>query len=255
MHIDSHAVVSPEAVLGEDISVGPFSIIESDVHIGSGTCIGSNVVIAAGSRVGNNCKIFHGAVIGTAPQDLKFEGEYTTVSIGDDTVVREYSTINRGTKASGKTAVGSRCLIMAYVHIAHDCLIGNNVILANAVNMAGHVFIDDFATVGGIVPIHQFVRIGKYAFVGGGFRTPQDVPPYVLAAGEPLSYMGVNTVGLKRNNFSPDLINRIKSVYKTIYKEKMNVSQALEFLKADEEKISEIQEIYRFIRESERGII
>jgi len=255
MNIDSRAIVNPEADIAEDVSIGPFSIIEEDVIIKSGTKIESNVVIAAGSRIGKNCRIFHSAVIGTIPQDLKFEGEYTNVYIGDNTTIREFCTINRGTKASGKTIVGSDCLLMIYVHIAHDCVIGDNVILSNTVNMAGHVQIDDYAIIGGVVPIHQFVHIGKYAFIGGGLRVDRDVPPYVLAAGQPLAYKGLNSVGLRRKNFPPELRSRIKSVYNTIYNKNMNVTQALEYLNADEEQTPEIQEIYRFIKSSERGII
>lgn len=255
MKIHKYAIVSSDAEIEAEVSVGPFTVVESDVQIGSGTIIDSNVLIAPGSRIGKNCHIFHGAVIGTIPQDLKFEGEYTTLKIGDHTTIREYCTINRGTKESGTTIVGSNCLLMAYVHIAHDCVIGSNVILANAVNMAGHVSIDDYATVGGIVPIHQFVRIGKHSFIGGGFRVDKDVPPYILAAGQPLKYMNLNIVGLRRRNFPRELINKIKSVYKLIYQSNMNTSQALELLKNEQEQIPELKEIYQFIEKSDRGII
>ena len=255
MQIDKYAVVSPDAEIDSDVIIGPFSVIQSDVQIGSGTIIDSNVLIAPGSRSGKNCHIFHGAVIGTIPQDLKFEGEYTTLKIGDYTTIREFCTLNRGTKESGTTIVGSNCLIMSYVHIAHDCVIGNNVILANVVNMAGHVSIDDYVIIGGIVPIHQFVRIGKHSFIGGGFRVDRDVPPYILAAGQPLKYMSLNNVGLRRRNFPRELINKIKSAYKLIYQSNMNTSQALEILKSNEEQIPEIKEIYQFIEKSNRGII
>ncbi|MFC1477421.1 acyl-ACP--UDP-N-acetylglucosamine O-acyltransferase [candidate division KSB1 bacterium] len=255
MRIDERAVIHPEASLADDIHVGPFSIIEQDVIIESGTKIESNVVIASGSRIGQNCRIFPGAVIGTIPQDLKFEGELTTVHIGNNTTVREYCTINRGTKESGKTVVGDDCLLMAYVHVAHDCVLGDHVILANAVNMAGHVSIDDWVIIGGLVPIHQFVRIGTHAFIGGGFRVDKDVPPYVMAAGQPLEYKGLNSIGLRRRNFSPALREKIKSVYRTIYRQGLNKSQALEQLGAEAEEVPEIQEIYRFIKGSERGLM
>lgn len=255
MNIDKHALVDPGAELGKDVKVGPFTIIEPDVIIGDGTVIDSSVVIAKGSRIGKDCRIFPGVVIGTIPQDLKFENEYTTVEIGDNTTIREYCTVNRGTKASGKSLVGSHCLLMAYTHIAHDCVIGDNVILANSVNMAGHVTIEDCAIIGGLVPIHQFVKIGKHSFIGGGFRVDKDVPPYVLAAGQPLSFKGLNTIGLRRSNFSPELRKKIKSAYKTIFLSNMNLSQSLEHLKADEETIPELLEIYRFIKQSDRGII
>jgi len=253
--IGKYAIVSPDAEIDAEVIIGPFTVIESDVQIGSGTVIDSNVLIAPGSRIGKNCHIFHGAVIGTVPQDLKFEGEYTTLNIGDHTTIREFCTINRGTKESGTTIVGSNCLLIAYVHIAHDCVIGNNVILANAVNTGGHVSIDDCAIVVGIVPIHQFVRIGKHSFIGGGFRVDKDVPPYILAAGQPLKYMNLNIVGLRRRNFSRELINKIKSVYKLIYQSNMNTSQALELLKNDQEQTPELKEIYQFIEKSNRGII
>lgn len=255
MNIDKNAVVSPDAELADDVEVGPFSIIDSDVQIGSGTTIASSVLIAPGTRIGKNCRIFHSAVIGTIPQDLKFEGEYTTVWIGDGTVVREFCTINRGTKDLNKTEVGSNCLLMAYVHVAHDCVIGENVILANAVNMAGHVSVDDNAIVGGIVPIHQFVRIGKHTFIGGGFRVDKDVPPYILAADQPLSYKGLNVVGLRRGKFDRKTIAAIKSAYKIIYLSNFNRTQALERLKPVADKTPEVMEIYNFVQGSNRGII
>jgi len=253
--IDSRAVVSPKAEIAEDVEIGPFSIIEADVIIESGTRISSCSLIASGSRIGKNCSISHGAVIGTLPQDLKFGGEYTTVQIGENTVIREFCTINRGTKATHITFVGSHCLLMIYSHIAHDCHIGNNVILANSVNMGGHVVIEDYVIVGGVVPIHQFVRIGKHSFIGGGFRVDRDVPPYILAAGYPLKYMGLNIVGLKRRNFSKESLAAIKSAYRLIYQANLNRSQALEQIKNSDLKTPEVDDIYNFIINSERGII
>ncbi len=255
MIIDEKAIVNPNADIGEGVEIGPFAIVDDDVIIGKGTKIESHAVIRSGSRIGENCRIFHGAVIGSIPQDLKFKNEYSTVHIGNKTTVREYCTVNRGTEATGKTSVGSDCLLMAYAHVAHDCVLGNNVIISNSVNMAGHVLIDDFAIVGGITPIHQFVRIGKYAFIGGGLRCDRDVPPYILAADDPLTYKGLNVIGLRRRNFSQEMRSRIKNVYKAIYRKNMNLTQAFEHLKADEEKTPEILEIYNFIKNSKRGII
>lgn len=255
MNIDQRAIVSPDAKLGNNVRVGPFSIIESDVIIGEGAVIASSVLIASGSRIGENCRIFHSAVIGTIPQDLKFEGEYTTVSIGNNTIIREFCTINRGTADLGTTTVGSDCLLMAYSHVAHDCILGDNVILANAVNMAGHVKIDESAIVGGMVPIHQFVHIGKHTFIGGGFRVDKDVPPYILAAGQPLGYMGLNSLGLRRRKFSRDTLSKIKSAYKIIYQSDLNMSQALAKIKTDAENTPEVMDIYSFLLSSGRGSI
>jgi UDP-N-acetylglucosamine acyltransferase len=255
VRIDPNAIVDNSAEIGDEVEIGPFSIIESDVIIGSGTKIASNVLIASGTRIGNNCEIHHGAVLGTIPQDLKFQGEKTTLAVGDNTVIREYATLNRGTQNRGKTVVGQNCLIMAYAHVAHDCLIGNHVILANAVNMAGHVTIDDYANIGGLVPIHQFVRVGAHTFVGGGYRIPKDIPPYILASGEPLAYAGLNTVGLTRRGFSSETLKNIKKAYRILYKSNLNVSQALEQIKTELELTPEIQNIIEFVESSDRGII
>lgn len=255
MLVDPRAVVSPEAEIAEDVKIGAFSIIEPDVKIGPGTEIASNVVIASGSRIGKDNRFFHGAVIGTVPQDLKFAGERTTVEIGDNNTFREYCTVNRGTSETGRTKIGSGCLIMTYVHIAHDCVLGDNIILSNAVNMAGHVDIDDNAIIGGMSPIHQFVHIGKYAFIGGGEKVRKDVPPYIKAAGDPLSYKGINSVGLRRHGFEQETRSEIKEVYQTIFRKNMNITQALDSLKHEEETRPEIREIYRFIENSKRGLI
>lgn len=253
--IDSHAIVSSKAQLGENVTVGPFTIIEDDVTIGAGTCISSQVLIANGSRIGKECRIHHGAALGTNPQDLKFHGEISTLEIGDHTTVREYATLNRGTHARGKTTVGSHCFIMAYAHVAHDCSVGNHVILANAVNMAGHVVIEDYVVVGGLVAIHQFERIGRHAMIGGGFRATKDVPPFVLAGQEPLSFNGLNIVGLKRRNFSQQTIDLLDKVYQVVYNSSFNVTQALEKIKAEFEMTEEIRHVIDFIEKSKRGII
>lgn len=253
--VDPTARVSPKAELADGVSVGPFSVIEDDVTIGMGTHIASNVLIASGARIGKGCKIHHGAVISTIPQDLKFAGEKTELIIGDDTTVREFATLHRGTKDRWKTSIGSQCLIMAYVHIAHDCVIGNNVILANAVNMGGHVTIEDYVVVGGMVPIHQFVRIGRHAMIGGGCRVSKDVPPYVLAGRQPLSFKGLNIVGLRRRNFTPEAIANIEKAYHYIYNSNYNVSQALAKIKSEMTLTEEVRHIVEFIENSERGII
>jgi UDP-N-acetylglucosamine acyltransferase len=253
--IDSRAIVSPKAQLGDNVSIGPFTIIQDDVMIGSETMIASNALIANGTRVGKECRIHHGAVLGTQPQDLKFHGEVTTLEIGDHTTIREYATLNRGTHDLWKTTVGSHCYIMAYAHVAHDCEVGNYVILANSVNMGGHVFVGDHVVVGGIVAIHQFTRIGCHAMIGGGFRAVKDVPPFALAAQEPLAFQGINTIGLRRRSFSQETIDTIEKAYEYIYYSHLNVSQGIAKIKEELPKIEEITTIIDFIESSKRGII
>ena len=249
------AIVSPKAQLGDNVCVGPFTIIEDDVVIGNGTTIASNVLVASGTRIGKECRVYHGAVVGTIPQDLKFRGEVTTIEIGDHTVIREYATLNRGTHDRWKTTLGNHCFLMAYAHVAHDCVIGNHVILANAVNMGGHVLIEDHAVVGGIVAIHQFSHIGKHSMIGGGFRVTKDVPPYVLAGQEPLVFNGLNLVGLRRRNFTPQTIDTLEKAYKLIYYSQLNVSQALGRIKEELPMTDEIKNVIEFIEKSKRGII
>ena len=253
--IDSRAVVSPKAQLADGVIVGPNTIIEDDVIVGSGTSVASNALLANGTRIGKECRIHHGAVVGTIPQDLKFGGEVTTLEIGDHTTVREYATLNRGTNAHKKTIIGSHCFIMAYVHVAHDCVVGNHVILANSVNMGGHVVIEDYAVVGGVLAVHQFVRIGRHSMIGGGFRAVKDVPPYVLAGQEPLAFQGLNTVGLKRRNFPQNTIDDLDKAYRYIYNAHLNVSQAIEKIKAELSMTNEIKHVIEFIEQSKRGII
>ena len=255
MKIHKTAIVSSKSEIGEDVIIGPYTVIEDDVKIDDGCEISSSVLIASGTRIGKKCKIFHSAVLGTIPQDLKFNGEMTTLEIGNNTTIREFATLNRGTVDKWKTVVGNNCLLMAYSHIAHDCCLGNNVIIANAVNMAGHVSIDDFAAVGGICPVHQFVRIGKHAFIGGGLRVAKDVPPFVLAMGEPLRYAGLNRVGLTRRGFTEDLLNLIKNVYRIIFQSKYTVKEAIKKVEDEIEPTAEVQDILKFFRDSERGII
>lgn len=248
------AIVDPRAELGAGVVVGPHTIIEGDVQIGEGTQIASNVVIAAGTRIGADNKISHGAVLGTAPQDLKYEGEYTTLEIGDRNLIREYATINRGTRDRLKTKVGDDCFLMAYTHVAHDCLLGNHVILANSVNMAGHVTFEDWATVGGVVPIHQFVRIGCHAMIGGGFRIPQDVAPYALMGGYPLRVMGLNIVGLKRRGFTIEQLSPLRKAFRILFKSELNTTQAIERIEAEMELTAELKHLIEFIKSSERGV-
>ncbi len=249
------AVVHPGAELGKDVEVGPYSIISEDVIIDDGCKLKSHVVIDRGARLGKNITVYTGAVLSTPPQDLKYKGEKTYLEIGDNTTIREYATLNRGTTHSNRTRVGKNCLLMAYVHVAHDCVIGNNVILSNAVNMAGHVEIGDFAGIGGITAIHQFVHIGPHCFIGGGFRVVKDVPPYVLAMGEPLQYGGLNTTGLTRRGFSPETQADIKRAYKVVFRSNYTKKEALEVLRRDFRNSAEVQEIADFWEKSERGLI
>jgi UDP-N-acetylglucosamine acyltransferase len=253
--IDPRAAVSAKAQIADYVSIGPFAIVEDDVVIGEGCVIGGNVLLAGGTRLGKECHVHHGAVIGSVPQDLKFRGEVTTAEIGDHTTVREYATISRGTSANLKTVVGHHCFLMAYMHIAHDCIIGNHVILANSVNMGGHVTIEDHVVVGGIVAIHQYCRIGRHAMIGGGFRVSKDVPPYILAGHEPIVYQGLNVVGLRRRNISPETIVHIEKAYYHIYHEKLNVSQAMDAIRSEGEPCEEVKHIIEFIEHSKRGII
>jgi UDP-N-acetylglucosamine acyltransferase len=253
--IHATAIVSTKAELADNVTVGPFTIVEDNVVIGAGTKIASSALIASGARLGENCTVAHGAVVGSVPQDLKFAGEESLLVVGDNTTIREYATLNRGTVDRGETTVGSNCLIMAYAHIAHDCVVGNNVILANSVNLAGHIEIDDFAILGGVLPVHQFVKIGTHAMIGGGFRVQQDVCPYALIGGYPLRIAGLNALGLKRRGFAPEAIKTIKAAYKILFFSKLNTTQAVARLKSEIEIIPEVQVILDFIERSERGLI
>jgi len=249
------AYVHPQAKLANNVVVEPFVNIEKNVVVEEGTWIGSHVTIMEGARIGKNCRIFPGAVIAAIPQDLKFDGEETIVKIGDNTTIREFVTINRGTKANYETVVGDNCLLMAYVHVAHDCVIGNNVILANAATLAGHIKIDDFAIVGGLVAVHQFVQIGKHSMISGGALVRKDVPPFTKGAREPLSYVGVNSIGLRRRGFTAEQINDIQEIYRKIYLRGQNVSQAVNVIEADMPATPERDEILAFIQRSTRGIM
>lgn len=247
--------VHPAAKIGENVTIDPFTNICGDVEIGDGTWIGSNVTIMDGARIGKNCRIFPGAVIAGIPQDLKFEGERTTAEIGDNTTIREFVTINRGTKEKFRTIVGKNCLIMAYVHIAHDCILGDNIILANCVNLAGHVEIQDNAILEGMVAVQQFVKVGAHSFVTGGSLVRKNVPPFVKAAREPLSYVGINSVGLRRRGYSNERILEIEDIYRTIYVKGYNVSNALNIVEQEAPASPEKVQIIDFIRTSTNGIM
>ncbi len=249
------AYVHPEAKIASNVVIEPFVNIEKNVVVDKGTWIGSNVTIMEGARIGKNCRIFPGAVISAIPQDLKYDGEDSRVIIGDNVTIREFVTVNRGTKASGETVVGNNCLLMAYVHIAHDCHIGNNVIFANAVNLAGHIDVDDFAIVGGMSAIHQFVHIGKHTMVAGGSMVTKDIPPYSKAGRSPISFVGVNSIGLRRRGYTDKQINLIHETYRNLYLRGRNISQAVGFIEANLPINAERDEILNFIQNSQRGIM
>jgi UDP-N-acetylglucosamine acyltransferase len=249
------AYVNPQAKVAKNVVIEPFVNIEKNVEIGEGTWIGSNVTIMEGARIGKNCKIYPGAVIAATPQDLKYNGEETLVRIGDNTTIREFVTINRGTKANWETVIGDHCLLMAYVHIAHDCIVGNHCILANAATLAGHITIDDWAIVGGLAAVHQFVHIGVHTMISGGSLVRKDVPPFVKAAREPLSYIGINSIGLRRRGFNTEQINHIQDIYRTLYVKGYNVTQAVRIIEAEMPATPERDEVLAFISRSTRGVM
>ena len=253
--ISELAVVHPNAKISANVSIGPFTTIAADVEIGTGTWIGPNVTMMDGTRIGSNCQIFPGAVISAIPQDLKFDGETTTVEIGNNTTIRECVTINRGTIDRNTTIIGSNCLLMAYVHVAHDCVIGNNCVFANAVNLAGHVVVEDWVILEGLVAVQQFVHIGAHAFVGGGSRVRKNIPPYVKAAREPLSYAGVNSIGLRRRGFDDKSVLSIEDIYRIIYVQNTNISNALKIVDLEIPESKEKEHILEFIQQSTKGII
>jgi len=249
------AYVHPEAKVADNVVIEPFVSIDKDVIIGEGTRVGSNATILPGTRIGKNCRIFPGAVIGAIPQDLKFRGEYTTVEIGDNTTIREFVTVNRGTAARGKTTIGNNCLIMAYVHIAHDCIVGSNVILTNNTQLAGEVFVDDWVIIGGMTAVHQFCHIGSHVMISGGSLVRKDVPPFIKAGREPLSYVGINSIGLRRRNYNNDKIREVQDIYRYIYQKGLNTAQAIEIIEAEMPATPERDEILLFVKDSKRGII
>lgn len=248
------AIVSPRARLGENVSVGPFAIIGDDCVIGDGCTIAARATLERYVTLGRNVRIGVGTVLGGDPQDLKFKGEPTTVEVGDDTVIREYSTINRGTSQSFKTTVGRGCFIMSYVHLAHDCHIGDGVILANGVQLAGHVTVEDRAIISGVTAVHQFARIGRHAFVGGCSRVSKDVPPFIKAVGNPMKLYGLNTVGLQRSGFSEKTLLELKRAYRLFFRSSLNMTQALERVGTEVESLPEVRQLVEFLEQSERGV-
>ncbi len=254
MEIHKTALIHPDSVMGDGVKIGSYSIIGAKVKIGKGTVIGQRVVIEGDTQIGENCAIYTGAVIGSIPQDLKYGGEDTRVIIGNNTVIREYVTINKGTVSTKETRIGDNCLLMAYVHVAHDCIVGNRVILANVVTLAGHVVIEDRVIIGGLTPIHQFVRIGLMAIVGGASRVNKDIPPYCKAVGNPIELFGLNTIGLRRANFSSEVRAELKKIYKVFFRSKFNTTQALEMLQNETNLGDEVKYFIKFVKESKRGI-
>jgi UDP-N-acetylglucosamine acyltransferase len=255
--IDPRAAVSAKAELGANVTIGPFTVVEEGAVIGDGTSVAANALIATGARIGKECKIHHGAVVGHAPQDLKYANEISTCEIGDRTVVREFAALHRGTGEGGRTVIGTDCFLMGYVHIAHDCEVGNNVIMANAAMLAGHAVVEDWVIIGGITPVHQFTRIGCHAMVGGGVRVPKDVPPYCLASNHPLVFEGLNAIGLRRRGFSRETLEALDRTYHLLYRSGLNVSQALDAIAGEEAlmKVVEVVHVVEFVRASKRGII
>ena len=247
--------IHPDAKIGENVVIGPFVYIEADVEIGDGTVIDSGANILSGSRIGKNCHIHSGAVIGGEPQDLKFKGEKTYAIIGDNTTIREFATINRGTASKGKTVIGNNCLIMAYCHVAHDCILHDNIIMSNACQIAGEVEIDDFAVIGGGTLVHQFTHIGRHIMLQGGSHVNKDIPPYAMVGREPITYIGINVVGLRRRGFTAEQLGRIQETYRYIYFSDLNNSDALQRIEQETQDSPERQIIVDFIRQSTRGIV
>ncbi|HVN48496.1 MAG TPA: acyl-ACP--UDP-N-acetylglucosamine O-acyltransferase [Bacteroidota bacterium] len=255
VQIHSLAVVGNNAQLGENVHIGPFAVVEDDVVIGDGTTIAPHAIIQNGTRLGKENKIASFASVGGAPQDLKYNGEPTILEVGDRCNIREYVTLNRGTAETGKTKIGSDCLFMANAHVGHDCIIGDHCILANSVALGGHTELGNWVIIGGLSPLHQFTHVGDHAIVGGGYRVTKDVPPYVSAARLPLSYEGLNAIGLRRRGFTKETIELITKAYTLLYDSKLNVSQAVARIKTELPQTPEIQTIITFIANSKRGII
>ena len=253
--IHSTAIISPEAELGSDVEVGPFAIIGENCVVGDGCVISPRATLERNVTLGANVKVGIGSVLGGLPQDLKFAGEETTVEIGDGTVIREYTTINRGTAQSFKTSVGKNCLLMSYVHLGHDCHVGNHVILSNVVQLAGHVTIEDRAIISGLSAAHQFVRIGRQSFIGGCSRVSKDIPPFLKAVGNPVKLYGLNTVGLQRSGMDEATIRELKRAYRLLFRSDLNVSQAMERVQNELEPLAEVLELVRFLEASERGVV
>ncbi len=249
------AFVHPDAKLAPSVEVGPFAYIEADVEIGAGTVVMAHATVLTGTRIGVDCKIFPSAVVGAIPQDLKYKGEYTLAIIGDRTTIRECATVHRGTASKGKTVVGNDCLIMAYCHVAHDCVLHDHIIMSNATQLAGEVEVDDYAIIGGGTLVHQFTHIGEHVMIQGGSRVNKDIPPYSIAAREPIQYCGINSIGLNRRGFTREQINSIQEIYRVIYSPMYNVSQAVEHAMTELPASAERDVILSFIKSSPRGIL
>jgi UDP-N-acetylglucosamine acyltransferase len=256
-NIDQRAIVHPGARLGTAVVIGPFAIVEEGAVVGDGTQIMPHAFIGAGARIGRDCRIHMGAVVGHAPQDLKYNNEPTTCEVGDRTVVREYATLHRGTHETMRTVIGSDCFFMAYSHVAHDCRVGDKVILANCATLAGHVTVEDYVIVGGVTPVHQFVSIGCHAMVGGATGVGKDVPPYSLIGNRPAVWEGLNSVGLRRRGFSREAIDAIDRAYQIIYRSGLNTSQALDRIRSDAALmgVPEVRKVVEFVSSSKRGIV
>ncbi|HET7450313.1 MAG TPA: acyl-ACP--UDP-N-acetylglucosamine O-acyltransferase [Gaiellaceae bacterium] len=248
------AVIAPDAKIGAGVEIGPFAIVGDACEIGDGAVLSARATLERNVRLGAGVKIGVGAVLGGDPQDLKFRGEETWVEVGDNTVVREYATINRGTAQSGRTSVGRNCFIMSYVHLAHDCHVGDGVIISNATQLAGHVTVEDRAILSGVSAVHQFARVGRFSFVGGMSRVSKDVPPFVKAVGNPIKLYGLNTVGLQRNNFPENVVRELKRAYRLLFRSDLNVSQALGRARAELEMLPEVEHFLTFVEESQRGV-
>jgi len=255
MTIHPTAVISPDARLGEGVKIGPYTIIGPDVTIGNNTVIGPHVVIDQQTDIGENCRILQFASIGGDPQDLKFRGEKTRVTIGNNNLIREFVTINRATSADiGVTMIGNNNLLMAYCHVAHNCRLGNYIVMANSANLAGHIHIDDYAIIGGLSGIHQFTRIGRHAFIGGASAVAKDVPPFVTAAGNHAKPYGLNIIGLRRRGFKEENLKALKQAYKLVYRSSLLLSKALERIRSEVDDFPEVRQFVEFIEKSDRGI-
>ena len=249
------SIIHPDAKIGKNVVIGPFTTIGKNVVIGDDSWIGANVSIMSDVTLGEKCKVYQGAILGSPPQDLKFENEESVLEIGSNVIIREYCTINKGTIANYKTIIGDNTLLMAYVHVAHDCIVGKNCILANNVNLAGHIEVGDFAILGGLTAVHQFVKIGPHAFIGGGSLVRKDVPPYVKAAREPLSYCGINSIGLRRRGFSNERINHIQNIYRILFVKGFNFSQAIRVIEATIQASPDRYNILSFLNDADRGLM
>jgi len=253
--ISKTSIISKKSSIGNNVTIGDYCIIEDNVIIGDDTVIGPYTLVKEFTEIGKGNTIFSHCVIGEVPQDKKFNNEKTKLIIGDNNTIREFCTLNRGTTETGLTTIGNNCLFMAYVHVAHDCILENDIILANGVQLGGHVEIFNYAIIGGMTPVHQFCKIGKHAFVGGGLRVVQDVPPYIIANGEPLKFSGINILGLRRRKFTSDQRNKIKKIYKLIYNSDYNISQATKYIESNFKADNISVEILKFIESSTRGLI